>query len=392
MRHMPYARSGCHVRNNVGDTKFPTILVPDVHSSHAIPMPDEAALLVATSEHPSLWCGLPFVPTLRARFWGVGLFLQFHSHAKPLGLVGEFVAHGASGPLVQFLVIGGANIGVLPDSSHIANHHGLHALSVQRGNEPCGLLVFDIGYLLFQFPQLFVFGTNELLAPAGAFLAPADALVHMLDELVAILPLASQESPVENMRLGAIVGNGHVDFAQVDPCYPLTYRLPVCLHRIGCYGLVLCPCPVDDHRLRQFPRPIEHERCITTAVGEPKLPILERQSRTFVLDTEVPFPLVWGPCCPIHLAPFAPASEAGKKRFDTGISGVSMQLLGGEEPLEVLGTQPYAFVSYGTPEEHQGLAVELPALVSKLIELGGLADMHAMNVVAVHLPPLATVS
>src|SRR6266704_7084666 len=68
MRHMPYARGGCHVRNNVGDTKFPTILVPDVHSSHAIPMPDEAALLVGTPEHPSLGCGLALVPTLRARF------------------------------------------------------------------------------------------------------------------------------------------------------------------------------------------------------------------------------------------------------------------------------------------------------------------------------------
>src|SRR5258708_17910505 len=38
MRHMPYAPGGCHVRNNVGDTKFPTILVPDVHGSNSIPM------------------------------------------------------------------------------------------------------------------------------------------------------------------------------------------------------------------------------------------------------------------------------------------------------------------------------------------------------------------
>src|SRR5205807_8791597 len=38
MRGEPYARGGCHLRNNVGDTKFPTILVPDVSCSNSIPV------------------------------------------------------------------------------------------------------------------------------------------------------------------------------------------------------------------------------------------------------------------------------------------------------------------------------------------------------------------
>ena len=41
MRHEPYARGGCHCRNNVRDTKFLTILVPDVHRSHSIAVIDE---------------------------------------------------------------------------------------------------------------------------------------------------------------------------------------------------------------------------------------------------------------------------------------------------------------------------------------------------------------
>jgi hypothetical protein len=33
MGHVPHTDGGCHRRNNVGDAKFPMILVPDVHGS-----------------------------------------------------------------------------------------------------------------------------------------------------------------------------------------------------------------------------------------------------------------------------------------------------------------------------------------------------------------------
>src|SRR5260370_7336876 len=68
MRHMPYTHGGCHVRNNVGDTKFPTILLSDVHNSHALPMPGEAALLFCTPQHPSLCFRFSFLPTFPAFF------------------------------------------------------------------------------------------------------------------------------------------------------------------------------------------------------------------------------------------------------------------------------------------------------------------------------------
>src|SRR5215469_804297 len=44
MRAIPYTRGGCHCRNNVRDTEFPTILVSGVLRSYPV-----AVLLVATS-------------------------------------------------------------------------------------------------------------------------------------------------------------------------------------------------------------------------------------------------------------------------------------------------------------------------------------------------------
>src|SRR6266487_4461143 len=72
------------------------------------------------------------------------LILQGHSHPQPLRFVGELEADRAVGPLVNFLVVGMPNIVVLPDIAHIANDHGLHACLMQRGDEPRGLLMFDI--------------------------------------------------------------------------------------------------------------------------------------------------------------------------------------------------------------------------------------------------------
>src|SRR6516164_9751287 len=65
MGHVPRTGGGCHRRNNVGDAKFPTILVPDVHGSYPITMPGKAALLVDAVEDPPLGCALAHSST----FW-----------------------------------------------------------------------------------------------------------------------------------------------------------------------------------------------------------------------------------------------------------------------------------------------------------------------------------
>jgi len=132
---MPYTCGGCHLRNYVGDAKFPTILLPDVVRSHPVAMPGEAARFVRAVEHPAFRLALAPMSTLRARATRVAFLLQFDCHAESLSFIGEKVADSAMRPLVNLLIVGGAHIVVVSDIAHIANDHGLHTLLVQCGNE-----------------------------------------------------------------------------------------------------------------------------------------------------------------------------------------------------------------------------------------------------------------
>ena len=136
MRRKPYACGGCHLRNYVGDAKFPTILVSDIAGSHCVPMPGKTALLLRAVEHAPLWSALAPMPTFGAGLGRMPFLLQGHAHSQPLCLVGKQVPDAAMGPLMDFLVVFRANIVVLSDISNVANNHGLHALLIQRGNEP----------------------------------------------------------------------------------------------------------------------------------------------------------------------------------------------------------------------------------------------------------------
>src|SRR5260221_13461892 len=119
---------------------------------------------------------------------------------------------------------------------------------------------------MLEFPQLCVFGTNEPLAATGAFLLPVDLLGQMLLHLVAILPLRSEQASVENMRLSAIMADGHVYLAQINACYLLTQSSSMRRKLIGGNGFVLSTRPVDHHRLRKFPRPIPNEWFVAFAI------------------------------------------------------------------------------------------------------------------------------
>jgi hypothetical protein len=44
------------------------------------------------------------------------------AHACTLGFIGQLVPHAAKGPLMQFLIVGGANIQVAPDGTNISDH------------------------------------------------------------------------------------------------------------------------------------------------------------------------------------------------------------------------------------------------------------------------------
>ncbi len=129
----PHTRGRCHSANYWTAVQ---ILSSDVASSHAITMPGEATLLVGTVEHAALWFRFASMSTGRTRLAGVAFLLQGYYHAMPLCLISEQMPHGPMRPLMEFLVIRGADIQVVSNVSHIANDHGLHALFIQRGNEP----------------------------------------------------------------------------------------------------------------------------------------------------------------------------------------------------------------------------------------------------------------
>jgi hypothetical protein len=164
MRPKPYARGGCHRPDYVADPKFTTILVADVHGSHSIPVPCPTAFRIGTMKHPPLWLAVAPMPAHRARFAGVAFLLEHHLHAAALRLIRELVADRAKGPLMEFLVRFRANIQILPDLSHIPDHHPLHALLRQRGNQPGGLLVLDLLDLMGQSLQLPSLRGDQLFA------------------------------------------------------------------------------------------------------------------------------------------------------------------------------------------------------------------------------------
>ncbi len=154
MRRKSYACGGCHRPDNVGDTKLPTILPPDVHCSDCVPM---ATIATFPADKVSA-CGTAFfaVSTRRAGPAGVAFFLQYDLHPHSLRFVAQQMAGVTMRPLMQALVIGGADIQVLANIAHITNHHGLHALLIQRGNQMRGLLVLDIIHLELYLLELFL--------------------------------------------------------------------------------------------------------------------------------------------------------------------------------------------------------------------------------------------
>jgi len=62
--------------------------------------------------------------------------------------------------------------------------------------------------------------------------------------------------------------------------------------------------------------------------------------------------------------------------------------IGGNEPQQMLGFEPDAFVSHRTPEEDQRPAVDLPTGMRQLIKLARSAKVHVAHGVLRHLAPL----
>jgi hypothetical protein len=177
MRPKPYPDGRCHVANYWTQVQ---ILSSDVTRSHTIAMPGETTLLVRAVEHTALRFRFTPMPTHWTGLARVAFLLQIHDHAMPLSLIGEHMADCTMGPLMEFLIVLGANIQVLPDIADITNHKRLDTFSMQCRDQSACLFMFHIGYLIFEFLELFLLGPNEFLATTGAFLLPINLLVKML--------------------------------------------------------------------------------------------------------------------------------------------------------------------------------------------------------------------
>ena len=385
MRHEPQTTGGSHDPDYVGDTKFPTILVPDVDRSHAVPVPGELAPLVrATEDAP---CDLaPSMSALRTGTAGIRFLLQDNLDPTPLGLIGEQEAHAPVRPLVNLLVIGGANISRLPDIAHIANDQRSHACLVQRGDQFACLLVLNLSNLVFDLLQLFLFRADDALAPLRPFLHLAvDAGIEGGLQLVAVLDFGAQDPPIENMRVGAIVSRRHMHFAKINACNPLSLRTGNGLRLVGRNRLVLRSRPADDHRVRKIPWPGQHQRRVALAVGEPKRPLYQLHRGAFVFDAEVPLALMRRFGIRIVLATLPPTRKCSKEGLYAGIGCMGMEVVGGVPAHEVLGFQPDAFASDGTPKGNERLRIESPAFVRQFIELFACADLHAAYLIVPHM-------
>src|SRR5260370_20532982 len=159
----PYARGGCHSRNNVRDTKLLTILVSDISRSDSIPMPMISAC--AASKVSPLGTAFLAVSTDWTGSAGVALLLQDHLHAQTLCLIGEQVPCMAMGPLMETLVIWRADIHPLPNIFHIAYDDRLDPLLIQGRDHGSGLFVLDILDLVLDRVELLLLGGYELFSP-----------------------------------------------------------------------------------------------------------------------------------------------------------------------------------------------------------------------------------
>jgi hypothetical protein len=149
----PQACGRCHHANYwVGLTQ---ILSPDVDRSHPVAVIDEPASLVRAAEHAPRDLA-PHVQALRASAGRIGFLLQGDANSQELRFVGELEAHAAMRPLVDFLVVGVTNIGLLPEIAHIANDQRSDASLIERRYQARGLLVFDLLDLMLNLLELFL--------------------------------------------------------------------------------------------------------------------------------------------------------------------------------------------------------------------------------------------
>src|SRR5713101_8086046 len=158
----------------------------------------------------------------------------------------------------------------------------------------------------------------------------------------------------------SVVGNGHMHFTKINTSNLTYWKWTIgSLLLVGGNYLILRARPVDHHRHRQLPGPIEDQWFVATTIGKLQQARFPHHRRAFVLDPEVPLALSGR--LGIRLAcllALSPTLETGKERLHAGIAGMGMELICGIPSHQVLWFQPDALVPHGSLERDKRLAIE----------------------------------
>jgi hypothetical protein len=405
LRNVPAAGGGCHSPDYVAASEFATILCPDVKGSHRVPVALPSALFVDTVEDSPGRRAHPAMPTDWTRAGTVVLFLERDAHSGLLCLVCEFVPDAAKAPLMQLLVVGGANIEIVTDVSHIANHQPLDSLFSQGVDQVAGEFVFDISDLALDFLQVFLFGFDQFLATLTSLLGGGDQLIEPLDELVLVLPQRTQVAAIHQVAVLPVVGDCRVDFTGINACHallfaPLLVWFVFLLWQIRAVGLVggNClvpgPCPVDHDRFGKAPFPGDAERRSATTVGKDEEALLEADGARLEFDLEVPLAAVRRSSVPIGLPEFSPGREGREKRLDRGIDSMGVQeavAIFGDEAHERFRLEPDPLVAHSSPEEDERSAIDFPCGVGKRVQVRCFANVDTPDQIHLLLPSFLSI-
>ena len=84
-----------------------------------------ATFAVGAMEHAPLGFAFASMPTDRTCLARVAFLLQYHLYSYPFSFIGELVPDGTKGPLMEFLIVCGANIQGVPNFAHITDWGGV---------------------------------------------------------------------------------------------------------------------------------------------------------------------------------------------------------------------------------------------------------------------------
>ena len=375
MRPEPHPQQGrCHDAH-YGGTEMPQILCPDVHGPHAVPVAHKTA---ATAVGPSP--GLMTLPASGARLGGVRLVHQHGLHPQPRPLVRDHLAEPAKRPPVELLVGFCAVLDAGTNIADVANHDGLHASLVERGDKVLRLLVENVLNLPVQFPDRAPLGPDEFLAPLAAPLGLADIGVEASNGLGPVAGLAADEPSAVERGLFPVVHGRGAEFTLVHRCHAVPQGGARRNADVGGPQFVAARfLPADFDLPGQVERPGDDQRFIPLAVGEDELALLQADTRRFPGDFEEPLapPGVLGLLAPFLFAGIG-ALDAGVEVPHHRVRGVGVEVRGDADTLHAVLREedglapvlPGARLAEDAPVGDDRAGVQLPRRPRQMVEQG----------------------